>query len=469
MDALSHTDAESVARRRVIIASFAGALLEWYDFFIFGTAAGLVFGPLFFPEESPVLGTIASFAAFGIGFFARPLGGIVFGHYGDLIGRKAMLIWTLLIVGISTFLIGVLPTYGQIGIAAPLLLVLLRLIQGFGLGGEYGGAALMTFESVPDHRRGFFGSLPQMASCAGIMLATGVFALCHRLLTPDQFMNWGWRIPFLLSAAMLVVGMYIRLHIQETDDFKDARKQAMRQKQALLQVPMQERHATGLKTEEAIPLVQIFRSYKREIFLALGTRLVEAVSSNIINAFGIAYLATQLAMNKQIPLTGMLIASALGLISCPFFGWLSDRIGQRRIYMWGSAFCLLYAMPFFLLLNTQNPGLIVLAMVVGYNFGPTMMFAVQPTMYARMFDTRVRYTGLSLAYQISAILGGMTPLIASVLMALGEGSPWYVATYLIVIAALSLFCVRVIRPVNTQLPPKTVPGSTVSEPERSGG
>jgi MHS family shikimate/dehydroshikimate transporter-like MFS transporter len=467
MNTLTHKNAQSAARRRVIIASFAGALLEWYDFFIFGTAAGLVFGPLFFPQENPVLGTIASFAAFGIGFFARPLGGIVFGHYGDLIGRKVTLIWTLLIVGVSTFLIGLLPTYGQIGIAAPLLLVLLRLIQGFGLGGEYGGAALMTFESVPDSQRGFFGSIPQMASCAGIMLATGVFALCHKLLTPEQFMLWGWRLPFLLSAVMLVVGMYIRLHIQETGDFRDARKQQMHQKQALLQVTMVERQAAGLTFKEPVPLVQIFTRHSREVLLALGTRLVEAVSSNIINAFSIAYLATQLAMNKQIPLAGMLIASAFGLLSCPFFGWLSDRVGQRRIYKWGSLFCTLYALPFFLLLNTQNPVLIVLAMIVGYNFGPTMMFAVQPTLYARMFDTRVRYTGLSLAYQVSAILGGLTPLIASILMALGGGSPWYVAAYLIAVALLSLRCVSLIRAPVAQ--PPSASGIPASEPERSGG
>lgn len=457
MDTRYDSKTGNASRNKVIIASFTGALLEWYDFFIFGTAAGLVFGPLFFPSENPTLGTIASFAAFGIGFFARPLGGIVFGHYGDLVGRKITLIWTLLIVGISTFLIGLLPTYDQIGIAAPIMLVLLRLIQGFGLGGEYGGAALMTYESVPDNRRGFFGSIIQMSSCAGIMLATGVFALCNTLLTPEQFMSWGWRIPFLLSAVMLIVGMYIRLHIEETGDFKDAKKQKIRQKQDLLQIPEKNRRESEIKNKESIPLVQIFRKHPKEIFLALGTRLVEAVSSNIINAFGIAYLATELAMNKQVPLTGMLIASALGLLFCPFVGWLSDRVGQRKIYMWGSVFCAVYAIPFFMLLNTQNPVLIVLAMVIGYNFGPTMMFAVQSTMYARMFDTNVRYTGLSLAYQISAILGGMTPLIASVLLSLGDGKPWYVASYLMATALLSLFCVRIIRPVITQESPTTVP------------
>lgn len=417
------------ATRKVVAASFAGALLEWYDFFIFGTAAGLVFGPLFFPQEDPVVGTIAAFATFGVGFLARPLGGVVFGHYGDKVGRKVTLIWTLIIVGISTFLVGLLPTYANAGVWAPVLLVVLRLIQGFGLGGEYGGAALMTIESAPEKQRGFLGSLPQTAASAGIMLATGVFALCNGLLTQEQFMSWGWRIPFLLSAVMLIVGMYIRIHTEETQDFRNAEQ------------PVKNSHAP----KAPLPIVELFRKHPKNIFLALGARLAETVSSNIINAFGIAYLSTQLAMDRQIPLTGMLVASAIGLISCPLIGWLSDRWGQRPLYMAGATFCLIFAFPFFWLLETQQPVLIWFAMIVGYNFGPTMMFAVQPTMFVRMFGTKVRYTGLSFAYQFSAILGGMTPLIASSLLALGGGKPWYVAGYFALISALSLFCVWKIR------------------------
>ncbi len=446
----SNNRLSDAAMRRVVAASFAGALLEWYDFFIFGTAAGLVFGPLFFPQEDPIVGTIAAFATFGVGFLARPLGGIVFGHYGDRVGRKVTLIWTLIIVGLSTFLIGLLPTYASAGVWAPALLVVLRLVQGFGLGGEYGGAALMTIESAPEHKRGFLGSLPQTAASAGIMLATGVFALCNWLLTPEQFMDWGWRIPFMLSAVMLVVGMYIRLHTEETGDFKSARRENMAQKREILTVPMSERPSEAVLKKESLPIVELFRKHPRNIFLALGARLAETVSSNIINAFGIAYLSTQLAMDRQIPLTGMLIASAIGLISCPLIGWLSDRFGQRAFYTAGAAFCIVFAFPFFWLLGTQQPLAICLAMIIGYNFGPTMMFAVQPTMFTRMFGTKVRYTGLSFAYQFSAILGGMTPLIASSLLALGGGKPWFVAAYFALISAVSFVCVRLIRQQETQ-------------------
>ncbi|QCT20483.1 MHS family MFS transporter [Jejubacter calystegiae] len=436
---------EHVARRRVVIASFMGALLEWYDFFIFGTAAGLVFNSLFFPAENAMVGTIAAFAAFGVGFVSRPLGGLIFGHFGDLIGRKVTLIWTLSIVGVSTFLIGLLPTWQQVGIWAPIMLMVIRLIQGVGLGGEYGGAALMTFESVPEKRRGFFCSIPQTASCAGIMLATGVFALCNYLLTAEQFMAWGWRIPFLLSAVMLLVGMYIRVNIEETADFKQVKKVKRHDRQKILETPMAQREPSASKPKESIPLVLLLRQHLKGVMLAFGARLVEAVSSNIINAFGIAYLASQLAMDRSIPLNSMLLASAIGLIVCPLSGWISDQVGLRRVYLFGAAFCALFAFPFFMLLNTGDPLLIALAMIIGYNLGPTAMFAVQPTMYANMFSTQVRYTGLSVAYQFSAIPGGMTPLIAALLLAAGDGAPWYVASYFVAVSLLSLLCVWMIK------------------------
>ena len=415
------------AMRRVVMGSFAGALLEWYDFFIFGTAAGLVFAPLFFPDSDPFTGLIAAFATFGVGFLTRPLGGLVFGHFGDKVGRKITLIWTLAIVGGSTFFIGFIPTYEEIGIWAPVTLMALRLIQGFGLGGEYGGAALMTIESAPQQKRGFLGSLPQTAASVGIMLATGVFALCNHFLTQEQFLSWGWRIPFWLSAVMLVVGMFIRLHTQETLDFNQQKTAAAR-------------------TKSAPPLIELFRQHPRNILLAFGARLAESVSSNIINAFGIVYISSQLALSRDIPLTGMLIASAIGMMVCPLVGWISDRVGQRRIYLLGAGFCVLFAFPFFLLLETKSPLIIWCSMILGYNLGPTMMFAVQPTLFTRMFGTRVRYTGLSFAYQFSAILGGMSPLIASSLLALGEGKPWFVALFLLAISALSFICVWFIEP-----------------------
>ncbi len=423
--------------RKVVAASFAGALLEWYDFFVFGTASGLVFGRLFFPASDPGLALIAAFATFGVGFFARPLGGIVFGHYGDRVGRKATLIATLLITGTSTFLIGCLPTVETVGVWAPVMLVVLRLVQGFGLGGEYGGAALMTIESAPLARRGFLGSLPQTAASAGIMLATGVFAFCLWVMGEAAFLDWGWRIPFLLSAVMLAVGMQIRLTTEETPEFLKARA---------------ERAKAAAGRPRPLPIVELMRRHPREIVLALGARLAETVSSNIVNAFGIAYVANQIGLGRELPLTGMLIASAIGIVACPLIGRLSDRIGQRRIYLFGAAVCVLFIFPFFLLLGTGSLPAIWLAFAIAYNFGPTMMFAVQPTMFARMFGTDVRYTGLSFAYQFSAILGGLTPLIAAVLVRWAGGGPWLVAGYVAAVSLVSFLCVLAIDETHAARP-----------------
>ncbi len=415
------------AMTRVVAASFVGAMLEWYDFFLFGTASALIFAPLFFPQYDALTGTIASFATFGVGFFMRPIGGIVFGHFGDVLGRRVTLIWTLLIVGLSTFLIGLLPTYEQAGLLGPILLVICRLAQGFGLGGEYGGAALLTIESAPMKRRGFFGSIPQSAASVGIMTATGVLALCNQLMDQEAFMRYGWRIPFLISAVFLFVGMYIRLKTEEPAEF-------IRAKQA--------------QTEKEIPIIQVFKQHPKNIVLAIGARLAETVSSNIINAFGMAYITTTLLLDKSIPLVGMMVASAIGIFMCPVYGYLSDRIGQRKIYLFGAGFCVLFAYPFFLLLNTGNPVVIVMALIVAYNLGPTSMFAVQPTMFSKMFGARVRYTGLSFAYQFSAILGGLTPLISSTLYSWADRSYYLVAGYLVLISLIAVISVLGIQTVK---------------------
>jgi MHS family shikimate/dehydroshikimate transporter-like MFS transporter len=306
------------------------------------------------------------------------------------------------------------------------------------LGGEYGGAALMTIESAPPSRRGFLGSLPQAAASAGIMLATGVFALCNHFLNEAEFLAWGWRIPFLLSIIMLAVGMYIRMHIEETCDFQMAETNET------------SITATAEQASRSLPIVELFRKHPKNIFLALGARLAETVSSNTINAFGISYIAIQLGMGRQIPLNGMLIASIIGIVLCPVIGHLSDRFGQRPIYMIGALFCAVFIFPFFMLLNTRDTSLITVALVIAYICGPTMMFAVQPTMFAKMFGTRVRYTGLSFAYQFSAILGGMTPLIASTLLAVNDGKPWFVGIYMAIISIISFLCVWKIRLDNTK-------------------
>jgi MHS family shikimate/dehydroshikimate transporter-like MFS transporter len=404
--------------RKVVAASFVGALLEWYDFFLYGTASALVFNRLFFSSLDPNAGLLASFATFGAGFVARPLGGVICGHYGDKLGRKNVLVITLIIMGIGTFCVGCLPTYETAGLWAPGLLVFLRLLQGIGLGGEYGGAALITIEHAPRRQRGFWGAFPQSAVSAGILLATGVFALCSRL-PDDQFLSWGWRLPFLLSLGLLVVGMYIRLNIGETPAFQK----------------MKDR-----KKEAGVPLFELLRRYPKTVLVALGARLGETVSSNILNAFGIAYVSNNLGLSKTDALIGIFIASAIGIFACPVYGYVSDRIGRRPIYLIGASFLVLFAFPFFMMLNSKSLGLIWLAIVLGYTFGPTMMFSVQGVFFSELFGTNVRYSGLSVAYQFSAILGGFTPLIATVLQEAGHGQPWYVAGFLMAIAIMSLGC-----------------------------
>lgn len=415
---------------KVVIASISGALLEWYDFFLYGIASALVFGTIFFPNEDPATAIIASFATFGAGFLARPVGGLVFGHMGDRVGRKVALMWTLVIVGSATVLIGFIPTYTQIGVWAPILLVVLRLIQGFGLGGEYGGAALLTIEHAPEGRKGFFGSLPQMAASAGILTATGAFALCEWLLTDEQMLSFGWRIPFWVSALMLIVGIFVRSHTEEPPEFLEAKKKRELQ--------------PGPKPPS--PLVMAFRTYPKQMFLSFGARLGETVSSNIINAFGIAYIATQLGMSRQVPLDGMLLASAIGIAACPIIGRISDKVGLRTIYLIGAGAVIAMAFPFFGLLNTKSVALIWVALIVAYNLGPTMMFAVQPTLFTTMFGANVRYTGLSFAYQFSAIVGGLTPMICAWLVVRGNGAPWGVALYWSCIGIISFVCTLLIKP-----------------------
>ncbi|MFV2178851.1 MFS transporter [Actinomadura sp. LOL_016] len=421
---------------KVALGSFSGALMEWYDFFVFGTAAALVLGKLFFPEGNPTLATISAFATYGVGFLARPLGGIVFGHFGDRAGRKKTLIATLTIVGACTFAIGLLPTYGQVGVWAPIMLVVLRLLQGFGLGGEYGGAALMTVEHAPTGRRGFWGSIPQAAASAGILLATGIFALVSRL-PDDQLYSWGWRIPFLISAVLLGVGLFIRSKVAETPDFERLKRE---------------------KTVAARPLVDVFRD-PRTVAVTFGARIGEAVSSNIGNAFAISYVSTQLAIGESVPLNAMLVASALGMVATPLFGALTDRCGRRPVYLAGAAFVIAAAFPFFMMLNSRSEALIWIALIAMYVFGPTLMFAGQATYFTELFGKNVRYTGLSIAYQGSAVVGGLTPLIAAALLAAAGDAPWLVAGFLALTGLITFWCV--LRSPETNPRFRTTPERTV--------
>jgi MHS family shikimate/dehydroshikimate transporter-like MFS transporter len=411
----------NVAMRRVAAASFVGALLEWYDFYAFAMASALVFGPLFFPSDDPLLSTMASFGAFASGFLARPIGALIFGDIGDRIGRRASLIATLVIIGVGTFLIGVLPTFAQSGIWAPTLLVILRVVQGIGLGGEYAGGSLITIEHAPSGRRGFWGSLAQAASPGGLLLASLVFELIT-LLPPGAFIAWGWRVPFLLSVIMLGVGLYVRLHVAETPEFEAIR---------------------GQRTE--LPIVDLLRTHGSATLLATGARLAETVSGNMIKSFGLTYATTQLGLPRAEALGALLTTSIVGMLVTPLYGVLGDHFGPRAVYMAGAGFTALLAFPFFWILEGRTVAALWIGFVVAYNLGPTLMLSVQPTFFTTLFHPRVRYTGLSIAYQVSAIVGGFTPLISLTFLQQSNGAPWGVATFLAAMAVLSFSCAAGVR------------------------
>ena len=401
--------------RKAGAASIVGALLEWYDFYVFATASALVFGHLFFPTGDPVASTMAAFGAFAAGFLARPLGGVLFGHLGDRVGRKTSLVATLVIIGAGTFLIGLLPTYAQIGSAAPMLLVVLRVAQGIGLGGEYGGASLIVIEHAPPGQRGFWGSLPQTASPGGLLLATAVFGLAS-LMPQDAFLAWGWRVPFVASGVLLLVGLYVRLHVAETPQFVPAR------------------------AGDKAPLVELLQTHRQATALATGARLAETVAGNLVKSFGLTYVTLHLGLSQDVALNALVATSAVGLVVTPLYGALADRVGARTLYLFGAALTAALAFPLFWVLQARTVAAVWIGFIAFYNLGPTLMLSVQPTFFAELFSARVRYTGLSFAYQVSAVVGGFTPLAALALLRWQSGAPWAVAASLTVAALLSLAC-----------------------------
>jgi MHS family shikimate/dehydroshikimate transporter-like MFS transporter len=402
--------------REVVTASLIGTSIEWYDFFLYGTAAALVFNQLFFPNVDPVIGTLASFATFGVGFLARPLGGIVFGHYGDKIGRKSMLVLTLLIMGCATALIGLLPTYESIGVWAPVLLVILRFLQGIAVGGEWGGAVLMAVEYSPEERRGFYGSWPQMGSPIGLFLSTVIF-YAFATLPEEQFLSWGWRVPFLLSIVLVGVGLFIRLKILETPAFSRIRESG---------------------TEARMPMIDVLRNDLKNVLLAAGIVFVTIGGFYVVVTFSLSYGTGTLGVSRNVMLAGVIVAAISELIAIPLFAALSDRVGRRPVAIWSAAFSTLFAFPFFWLLQTTSPILIWLAFAVaavglGGVYGPASAFI------AELFGTRVRYSGASLGYQLSGVLSGaFAPLIATALLAAFGGASWPVALYLAALALISL-------------------------------
>ncbi len=419
---MNQTDHLATPIRRVVLASFIGTTIEWYDYFIYGTAAALVFNKLFFPSLDPFTGTIAAFGTFAAGFFARPIGGLVFGHYGDKLGRKTMLVTTLVLMGVATFLIGVLPTHAQVGVMAPVLLVVLRFIQGFGVGGEWGGAVLMAVEHAHKGRRGFYASWAQAGVPVGLLLATGVFTLLNAQLTDEQFISWGWRVPFIIGILLLAVGLYIRLAILESPLFTKLQEQ---------------------EPNRPAPIREVLHKHLRNILIAMGARFAENASFYIFTVFIYAYARDQLQLDRQVILNGILIASAAQFVAVPCFGALSDRLGRRPVYIFGAVFTALFAMPFFLLVNTKTPGLITLALVLAVAVGHAAMYGPQAAFFSELFGTRVRYSGVSLGYQLaSPFAGGLAPIIAAVLLKWSGGHPWPVAVYLVIVCLVTLLAIR---------------------------
>ncbi|TWF96078.1 MFS transporter [Saccharopolyspora dendranthemae] len=387
---------------RTLISSTIGSVIEWYDFTIYGTAAALIFNRLFFTELSPAAGTLAAFGTFAAGFIARPLGGFVAGHYGDRLGRKSTLVVTLTLMGGATTLIGLLPTYQQVGLAAPALLVLLRLVQGFAVGGEWGGAVLMAVEHAPAGRRGRYGAWPQTGVSAGLLLGTGAFSVVS-LLPEQQLMAWGWRVPFLLSVLLALVGLYIRFRISEPDSFTDSRP-AKR------------------------PLVEVLRTHPREILIAVGVRFAEGGNYYVFTVFILTYVTEHLGLPKQAGLTGVMLAAAINIVALPMWGALSDRVGRKPVFIAGAVFMALYAWPFFWLVDTRSPVLIALALVIALAVPHAAVFAPIAAFYVELFEPQLRYSGLSIGYQMgSVLLGGFTPLLATSLILWSGGNSWSVA------------------------------------------
>ncbi|WP_079186525.1 MFS transporter [Streptomyces sp. CB01580] len=412
------TPRRTVSPHKVAFASFIGTSIEWYDFFLYGTASALVFGDLFFPTGDPLISTLLAFATFGVGFAARPIGGAVFGSLGDKLGRKKVLVVTLLVMGAATAAIGLLPTYGQIGVAAPILLVLLRLVQGFGVGGEWGAAALMAVEHAPKGRRGFFGSMPQMGVPAGTILSTGAFVLINRM-DEQTFLSWGWRIPFLASFLLVIVGLLIRVSVEESPEFEKLVKE---------------------KKQVAMPLRSAVRDHWRVILLAGGMRFSENSVFYVVTVFLLSYGTTALGLERAALLNAALIAAFVEILTIPYFGAVSARFGARRMYLSAAALSVLLAFPFFLTVNTGNMVAVTIAMIVTIVVA-CVMYALQPSMMGSLFPAEVRSSAVSIGYQIAAVFaGGLSPFIATGLYAWSGEQWWPIAAYMMVMGLITWIC-----------------------------
>ncbi|ELY4125264.1 MHS family MFS transporter [Cronobacter malonaticus] len=406
--------------RKVLIASLTGSAIEWFDYFLYGTAAALVFNKIFFPMVDPVIGLILSWLSFSLTFFIRPIGGVFFAHIGDRIGRKKTLVLTLSLMGGATVMIGLLPDYETIGIWAPVLLILMRIIQGMGIGGEWGGALLLAYEYAPEKRKGFFGSIPQAGVTIGMLMATFIVSLMT-LFSEAQFLAWGWRIPFLFSAVLVLLGLWIRRGIDETPDFQQAKR-------------------TGQLSKT--PLRVTVRHHWREVLIAAGLKVVETAPFYIFSTFVVSYATTTLAYEKSQALESVTLAALVATVLIPLMGLLSDKIGRKRMYAVSVMLLGAFIVPWFMLLDTGTTWGIVLATVIAFGVLWSPITAVLGTLCSEIFHARVRYTGITLGYQLGAALaGGTAPLIATGLLAHSGGDWTPVAWYLAVTVAISLLAI----------------------------
>lgn len=403
--------------RRVLVASVLGTIIEWYDFLVYSTAAALVFKDLFFPASDAFVGAMNAFGAYAVGYFARPVGGLIFGHFGDRFGRKVALVVTLLATGIGTALVGALPTYASVGAWAPVLLIALRLIQGMGAGGEWGGAVLMVAETAPANRRGLYGSLVQIGNPAGRILASVAF-LPVMALPREDLLSWGWRLPFLASLLMVVVGTFLRARVAETPAFQRIRDQSRRAK---------------------LPALDVVKYFRRELLVAAGLKMSEVAWPGVLAAFAVTFVRQKFHIAGEVIVTAVLIAACCELVVMPLAGALSDRVGRSKVYLGGIAASALLAFPIMWLLDSGSALWASVAVVVGMVLTQGIMFALQASVIPELFGTAVRYSGVSLGFQVgAAISGGLTPLIATGLVQWASGATWPVSVYLIVLSVVSL-------------------------------
>ena len=407
------------------ISSMVGTTIEWYDFFIYGAAAALIFNKLFFPNLDPLTGVLAAFATYAVGFIGRPLGGIVFGHFGDKVGRKSMLLVTLMLMGIPTVMIGLLPTFESIGYWATVCLIILRFVQGMAMGGEWGGAVLMAVEHAPEGNKGFWGSLPQASTGGGLMLASLALGLVS-LLPEEALFSWGWRIPFLASILLLAVGWYIRVKVPESPDFEKVKAQA---------------------EEIKVPALQVFKNHPKALITIIVSRAAENAWFYLASTFALAYTTTQLGLPRQDILFATICGAGVIMVMTPLCGHLSDKVGQRNMFRFGLCLLALYSYPFFAMLNTKDPVMVWTAIVLAIGVVFPIMYAPQAQLFARQFPAEIRYSGISISVQFAGVLGGgLAPLIATKLLSVGGGSPHLIIAYIVGFAVIAIIASAFLKP-----------------------